>query len=205
MTDPEIELSFSETSPFVQLLARPSQVKILDTVLRRPSSTLTAEEIAEQAGIDVSSFSRNKDIFIRLQIIQEIKTNGQTTYELNTNNEAVKHLGRAHGALLREAQRIYADSEFKLPTRRRIDETGIFHLTGDQGRVTERETERESRTEIEELIGIGSEDTKEIVNQINNSFEEDISEVSGPEEDSTDSGGPGLDETDDRRRPINAD
>jgi hypothetical protein len=180
-------------------------VKILDTLLRRPSSTLTAEEIAEQAGIDVSSFSRNKDIFIQLQIVKEVGINGQTAYELDTNNEAVKHLGRAHGALLREAQRIYADSEFKLPTRRRIDEGRRFHLPEDQGQVTERETEQGSRTEIEELIGIGSEDIEEIVDQINESFKEDISEVSDPEEDSTDSSGPGFDETDDRRKPLNAD
>lgn len=103
--------TYTENSPFVRLLSTPGRVKILDILLRRHSSQLTASEIAKQAGIDPGTFSRNKDLFIELDIVETREEGRQTIYQLNTDSDVVKHFGRAHTELLAHAEAVLRESD----------------------------------------------------------------------------------------------
>lgn len=99
--------SFSESSPFVRLLRNPSRVKIVDVLLRRPQSDLTASAICELADIDRSTFSRNKQVFIDMGFVSVDNEGKETVYSLNADSESVKRLGKAHSALLTDADSIF--------------------------------------------------------------------------------------------------
>lgn len=102
---------YSDDSPFVRLLATPSRVKILDVLLRRHASELTASEISEQAGIDEGTFSRNKDLFEELGIVTSRKEGHRTYYQLNTDSPIVAAFGTAHSELLVRAQELLAETD----------------------------------------------------------------------------------------------
>lgn len=102
---------YVENSPFVRLLATPSRVKILDVLLRRHSSWLTAKQISNQAGFDKATFSRNKDLLVESGLVETKEEGRKTLYKINRDDEAVKHLGRAHGALLLRSGAILDNTE----------------------------------------------------------------------------------------------
>lgn len=112
---PRTSPTYTDSSPFVRLLSTPGRVKILDVLLRRHSSKLTAGEIAEQAGIDPGTFSRNKDLFLELDIVTTTQDGRQTMYQLNTDSEVVKHFGRAHTELLSHAEAVLGELGLEYP------------------------------------------------------------------------------------------
>ncbi|QLD88294.1 winged helix-turn-helix transcriptional regulator [Natronomonas salina] len=103
---PGMSWRFSESSPFVQLLENPGRAKILDTLIRRNASRLTAEQIATQANISRSTFSRNKDFLLDLEIMTEYDEAGTTRYQVNKQNEVVQLLAEFHRELSDHADEI---------------------------------------------------------------------------------------------------
>lgn len=101
---------FSKSSVFVRLLETPGRVKILDTLIRRPESKLTAGEIAKQGSLSESSFSRNKDFLLELGIMSTIEQGSKTRYQINKENDFVQLLVAFHNELLYHADEILAGS-----------------------------------------------------------------------------------------------
>lgn len=93
-------ISYSESSPFVRLLKNRGRVKMLDVLLRRPSTKFSSQQWAELANISEPTVSRNKGALIDLGIITPEAEYGKTYYQLNLDNEVVKELGQFHTKLL---------------------------------------------------------------------------------------------------------
>lgn len=83
-------------SLLVRLFGRPSRVKIIEALLTRYTAKLTATQIAEVAGIDKSTFHRNKDLLLELEIIERSDIGGNTVFTLNENSPLVQALGQLH-------------------------------------------------------------------------------------------------------------
>lgn len=102
---------FSEVSPFVQMLENPGRVKIIDTLIRRPESMLTAEQISNQGNLSESTFSRNKDFLLELGVMSSFDENGKTLYRINKEHDVVKLLAEFHTELLNHAEEILETSQ----------------------------------------------------------------------------------------------
>lgn len=101
----------TDESPFVELLGTESRVRILDVLLRKPHMTLTRAEIAELAGVDPTTFDRNKPILERLGCLSTTKDRGQTEYSLNIEHPVVKRLGSARAELLEYMEEVHHDKD----------------------------------------------------------------------------------------------
>lgn len=99
--------SYARDSPFVRLLGKPGRVKILDVLLRKHYTELTASQITDLAGVSPSTFSRNKDELLDLGIIREAgDVGGTTVYTLNTESELAQVLRDAQNKLFEHTSRI---------------------------------------------------------------------------------------------------
>lgn len=141
MSDRSQTKGYSADSPFVRLLATPSRVKILDVLLRRHASELTASEISEQAGIDEGTFSRNKDLFEDLGIVESRKEGRTTYYRLNTDSSIVEGFGNAHSELLAHARALINETD--RPDRNDIEQ--MYRFLTDQ-------PARESQTSVSDVF-----------------------------------------------------
>lgn len=90
----------TDESAFVKLLATEGRVRILDVLLRKPHVTLTRSEIAELAGVDPTTFDRNKDILEQLGCLESTNGSRRTEYSLDTEHPVVRALGTARAELL---------------------------------------------------------------------------------------------------------
>lgn len=109
--EPEMPWAFSDSSPFVHLLEKRGRVKILDTLIRRHASKLTAEQIAEQGDISESTFSRHKDFLLDLDIMVAHEDGTTTRYQINKGNEVVQLLAEFHTELLNHTDEILERSD----------------------------------------------------------------------------------------------
>lgn len=89
----------SDYSAFVRLLETKGRVRVLDVLLGKPHSELTAKQIADLAGIDKSTVHRNKGILLEFGVIEEIDQGSSPRYTIDLDNEIAKILGRAHTEL----------------------------------------------------------------------------------------------------------
>lgn len=94
--------AYSDDSAFVRLLETKGRVRVLDVFLRKPRTELTAEQVANLAGINPSTFSRNKGVLEELDILSKsLDDDGNIQYRLNIDNDIVQILGRAHTELMK--------------------------------------------------------------------------------------------------------
>lgn len=99
--------SYADASTFVRLLETPSRVRILDVFLRKHYTELTAAKAADLAGIDVSTFHRNVEVFEEMGVIEEAEeVAGAQRYRLNEDSPVAKAFGKAQHELLDHAQKI---------------------------------------------------------------------------------------------------
>lgn len=137
---------YIEVSPFVRLLGTPSRVKILDVLLRRHSSWLSAEEIADLAGIDQGTFSRNKGVLIELDLLHREDSGQKTTYKVNTEHPFIQLLGKAHTELLEYAPGVIEETS-------PVSSAGIRELVNLLERRSE-ENDEEDETDDRESIDL---------------------------------------------------
>jgi len=86
---------------------------MLDVLLRRPDSSLSASEIAEIADIHESTIGRNKEVLEELDIIACDKKNGVQKYQINKSSPIVGILARAHTELIEYAPQVVGNTEVK--------------------------------------------------------------------------------------------
>lgn len=98
--------TYTDGSPFVRLLSNPGRVKIIDVLLRNPTRTLTAGNIADLAGVDPATVYRNSDVLCEMNFMTELEQGSQTLYELNRESESVQALAEANTQLLAETEAI---------------------------------------------------------------------------------------------------
>lgn len=97
--------SYVEESTLVRLLGTPGKVRIIDVFLGKHYVELSAAQVADLAGIDVSTFHRNVDVLVDLGIVEETRTVGGTQlFSLDTDHPVSKALGRARSELLEHAE-----------------------------------------------------------------------------------------------------
>lgn len=95
--------SYVEGSIFLRVLGSPGRVKMLAVLLGKHYKELSAAQIADLAGIDVSTFHRNVDTFVDIGIVEETRTVGGTQlYQLDTEHPVSKALGKTRWALLEQ-------------------------------------------------------------------------------------------------------
>lgn len=99
-----------ENSAFQQILGSPGKAKILEVLLSKHDTQLNQSEIAELAGVNQSTVSRNLDQFVSSGIVQEVDKRGQSRfYKLNTQSEISKSLGKLRSAIIESAEDIERD------------------------------------------------------------------------------------------------
>jgi DNA-binding IclR family transcriptional regulator len=104
--------SYVERSALVALLGSPGKVKLLDVFLGKHYEELSAAQVADLAGIDVSTFHRNVDPFLDVGVVEETRTVGGTQlYRLDTDHPVSKAFGRAQSALLEYAEAIDRETD----------------------------------------------------------------------------------------------
>lgn len=102
--------SFSHEDTFVDLLGSPGRVKILETFLTHAETTLTAGDVAELADVSESTFSRNVDKFLDLELVESAGKVGNTKlYTLNTESPLAEDLARARYHLRNRAASLDPD------------------------------------------------------------------------------------------------
>lgn len=93
--------SRSTQSPFVRLLATPGRVRTLDAFLRKYQTELSAGDVANITDVSESTFSRNKDVLIELDIIERTRSEaGKQYYRLNVDSPLVGLLAEFHTKLI---------------------------------------------------------------------------------------------------------
>lgn len=98
---------YPDASPFVRLLKTPSRVKIIDVFLGKHYEELTAQDIADLAGIDRSSVNRNINVLKESDIIEQAgKAGNAPQYKLNTESEVSKSLGKTQASLFSHSEEI---------------------------------------------------------------------------------------------------
>lgn len=128
---PEEEVSYAKTSPFVRLLGRPGRVQILDVFLRKHYTQLTAAEVAELADIARTTFHRNIEPLIDYGIINLIDTESKANrYELNSSNPISKTLRKMQIELLEYSEQITGWYE-PLESRKRDISKGLQNKKED--------------------------------------------------------------------------
>jgi DNA-binding transcriptional ArsR family regulator len=99
-----------DRSAFVELLGSPGRVKILESFLNHPQASLTVEEVAGFADISQSTFSRNADLLLDLDLIEVADRVGNTTlYRLNQNSDLAAHLAQAQRDLRKQVGHVEPD------------------------------------------------------------------------------------------------
>ena len=99
------EGSYVDGSIFVRVLGSPSRIKIIDVFLGKYYTELSAAQIADLAGIDVSTFHRNVDVLLDLGIVEETQTvSGAQLYQLDTDHPVSKALGKTRWTLLEHVE-----------------------------------------------------------------------------------------------------
>lgn len=100
-TEGETNPSYDHYSPFVRLLGTPGRARILDAFLRKYRTELSAGDVASLTHVSESTFSRNKDVLLELDIIIPTREVGSKQYyQLNLESPIVELLGRFHTQLL---------------------------------------------------------------------------------------------------------
>lgn len=113
------EETYANLSPFVRLLETKGRVQILDALIHKSDRELTASEIAQLTGTSTSTISRNMDELVLLEMVTEYASKSQPTrYQINTENEIVKHLVRFHLGLSEHAEKILSNTD---PVERDIE------------------------------------------------------------------------------------
>lgn len=126
--------SYADDSPLVRLLRKEGRVRILDVFLRKHYTPLSAPEVADLAGVSVSTFTRNKDELLALNIVEEVEREGNAQhYQLNKDSEIAQILGEAQRELLELSQQIVEETDVN-------DEPVVFK--GDFSETTEEDSKR---------------------------------------------------------------
>lgn len=104
--------SYSRDSPFVRLLGTQGRVQILDVFLRKHYKELTAAEVADLAGVSLSTFHRNIGELKELDVVQEAEpVAGTARYKLNEESPIAKTLGQAQSELLKYSKKVMEGTE----------------------------------------------------------------------------------------------
>ena len=101
----DAEGSYVEGSLFTELLGRPGRVEILEVFLGKHYDELSAAQVADLAGVNVSTFHRNVDVLIDHGIVEKSRSVGGTQlYALDVENPTAKALGAVRATLLERVE-----------------------------------------------------------------------------------------------------
>lgn len=101
------EGSYVEDSIFVRVLGSPGRAKMLDVFLGKHYTELSAAQVADLAGIDVSTFHRNVEVLTDLGVVKETRTvGGAQLYQLDTDHPVAKALGKTRWALIEHVEKL---------------------------------------------------------------------------------------------------
>jgi DNA-binding IclR family transcriptional regulator len=111
----------TDTTDFVGLLDQKGSVKLLDVFLNKETIPVTAADLAEMSGMDVSTVYRRVEDLCEAGLVEESEDSNPTLYRLNVDHPAVTGLTEAHGHLYAHLDEIQSASEQFDP------ESELFH------------------------------------------------------------------------------
>lgn len=109
MSDPVVQStpsSVTENSAFVRLLETKARVKMLDVLMRDSYVALDQSELAERAGVNQSTVSRNIEVFEDLGVV-EASEGRPTEYRVDLDDSVVEGLEQAQTGLLKHTRRLH--------------------------------------------------------------------------------------------------
>jgi DNA-binding transcriptional ArsR family regulator len=109
MSDPVVQStpsSVTENSAFVRLLETKARVKMLDVLMRDSYVALDQSELAERAGVNQSTVSRNINVFEDLGVV-EASESRPTEYRIDLDDTVVQGLRQAQTGLLKHTRRLH--------------------------------------------------------------------------------------------------
>ena len=116
MTENTSSQSYADTSSFAALFDKPTRVKILDVFLGKHHKSLSQQAIADLAGINQSSVSRNMTMALDIGLVEEAGTEGnKQLYTLNTDHPAAGPLRKARHELTKYSRHIHGYDTRDLP------------------------------------------------------------------------------------------
>lgn len=119
MTDPVVQSSPSsvaESSAFVRLLETKARVKMLDVLMRDSYVALDQTELAERAGVNQSTVSRNIEVFEDLGVV-EVSDGRPKEYRIDLEDSVVQGLRQAQTGLLEYTRRLHNEDVHKQEDR----------------------------------------------------------------------------------------
>ncbi|QLC34043.1 hypothetical protein EFA46_007445 [Halarchaeum sp. CBA1220] len=103
--------TYGEDSPLVRVLGHEGRAKILDVFLGKHYTELTAADVTRLSGIARSTFTRNVEELLELDLIEETgKYDGSQHYKLNKDNPVTKILADTQHKLLEHDEQIINNS-----------------------------------------------------------------------------------------------
>ena len=139
MSDPVVQSSPSsvtENSAFVRLLETKARVKMLDVLMRDSYVALDQGELAERAGVDQSTVSRNIEVFEDLGVV-EVSEGRRKEYRVNLEDSVVQGLRQAQTGLLKHTQRLHDRDVKKQPEWQSLSDLQMTERSQQYGRPTE--------------------------------------------------------------------
>lgn len=97
---------YIENSPFVRLFGTKERIKIIDVLLRKGYTELTASEVSALAKISPSTFHRNIDMLMDSGLVSEIDNGTVKRYQINNDNSISKSLRDAQVDLLINSEQL---------------------------------------------------------------------------------------------------
>lgn len=126
-------------SPLVRLLGSPGRTRIVEAVLGKRGTELTAAEVAKLAGVDRSTVSRNVDSLVETGLVERRETPAGVVYRADVDDPAVRALSDARRALfaaLAENPELAKREPDRDPaTEAYVDQAGLVRLFGAPGRT----------------------------------------------------------------------
>lgn len=100
--------SYADGSAFLELLGSKGKARMIDVFVGKRNERLTAQEVADLAGIDRSTFDRNIQSFLDLGIVDLVEPAGNARrYQLDSNHTVSQLLGALQEGLLGHVESLH--------------------------------------------------------------------------------------------------
>lgn len=157
------ESTYVEESVLVKLFGTKGRARILDVFLSKHDSEMTIQEIADWAGIAVSTVHRNIDELIEFGVIRPSRAVENTQlYHLNKGSPLTKTIGEFHSDLIdhveevNNQQQTLQDADTYIGDTKRDPQSGIllteyesFNRHGGAGKQVTIEPQDDFNREVE--------------------------------------------------------
>ncbi len=153
-----------EDGPLARLFGSPGRIRIVEAFLGKRGIELTAAEVAELAGVDRSTVSRNIDALVDAGLVDRKQAESGELYRADVDDPAIEALLGVRRALLgvlaENPELVEREDDQDPATGAYVDRAGLVRLFGSPGRTKmiaaflEAEGEELTGAEVADRAGI---------------------------------------------------